>query len=97
VTTTKNKSTFVYAKEAIVINVGGRPAEYRKITVTDRRTGQRVQILDTDNDPVVAEDPGTPYAFKAFQKVHKSHPAVKENPGAFLSSDEVDEDDIDSA
>jgi hypothetical protein len=82
----------VAAREAIVINVGGRPTEYRKITVRDKRSGEMKEILDTDNDPVDPGDPGTPYAFKAFQRVHKSHPAVKECPGAFVGADELDED-----
>jgi hypothetical protein len=92
-TTTDRNKNMVVAREAIVVNVGGRPTEYGKITVTDRRSGERKEILDTDNDPIDPGDPGTPYAFKAFQRVHKSHPAVKANPGAFMSADEVDEDD----
>jgi hypothetical protein len=83
----------VVAREAIVVNVGGRPTEYGKITVRNRRTGELVEILDTDNDPVDPGDPGTPYAFKAMQRVHKNHPAVTANPGAFMPADEVDEDD----
>jgi hypothetical protein len=81
---TRNRAAgMVVAKEAVVVNVGGRPAEYRTITVTDRRTGERVQILDTDNDPVDPGDLGTPHAFKAGERVSSDHPAVKECPGAF--------------
>jgi hypothetical protein len=88
-TTTKSGNTVV-AREAIVINVGGRPAEYGKIMVTDRRTGERVEILDTDNDPIVAADEGTPHAFKSGERVSKAHPAVKECPGAFMSLEEAE-------
>jgi len=87
---TRNTKSMVVAREAIIINVGGQPAEYRRIQVRDRRTGDLVEILDTDNDPVVAEDPGTPYAFKANEIVSKNHPAVKANPGAFIPADEAD-------
>lgn len=89
----RNKNMLV-ARDAIVINVDGRPAKYRKIKVRDKRSGQTVEILDTDNDPVDPGDPGTPYAFKANQRVHKSHPAVKANPGAFMPADEADETEV---
>jgi len=89
-TTTKGKNT-VMAREAIVINVGGTPAEYRTIRVLDRRTGDFTEILDTDNAPIVEEDPGTPYAFKAHERVGKDHPAVKANPEAFMTADEADD------
>lgn len=85
---------FVYAREAIVIVVDARPPEFRKMTVRDRRTNELVEIDDTESDPVDPGDPGVPYVFKAFQKTRKNHPAVKANPGAFLSEDEVEEDDI---
>jgi hypothetical protein len=91
-TATRRKGMLV-AKEAIVVNVGARPVEYRKIMVTDRRTGERVEILDTDNDPIDEGDEGVPYAFKAFQRVNPDHPAVKANPDAFMPADEVDEVD----
>lgn len=87
----RNLKNMVAAREAIVINVGGRSAEYGTIRVMDRRRGEMVEILDTDNDPIVPEDPGMPYAFKANQLVSKNHPAVKANPGAFLPADEVDD------
>lgn len=85
------KSGFVVSREAIVINVGGRPERYGKVAVTDRRTGQRVEILDTDNEPVDPGDLGTPYAFKAYQKVPRSHPAFEANPGAFMEPEDAEE------
>lgn len=84
----------VVAKDAIVVNVGGRPAEYGRITVTDRRTGERVEIMDTDRRPVVEEDPGVPYAFKANQKVSRNHPAVKACPDAFAPIEDYDEAEL---
>jgi hypothetical protein len=86
------KSGYVVAREAIIVNVGAKPAVYREINVVNRRTGEPARILDTDNDPVEPEDPGTPYAFKSYQKIPKDHPAVKECPGAFLALEDVDEE-----
>ena len=80
----------VVAREAIVINVGGAPAQFERVEVTNRRTGERVMI--NKDDPIVEEDPGVPYAFKAFQKVSASHPAVQANPGAFMPLEDVDEE-----
>jgi hypothetical protein len=91
--TAKKGSNLVVARDAITITVGARPIEYGKITVRDRRTGELVEI--DDHDVMVDEgDEGVPYAFKAFQKVNKKHPAVKANPGAFIPLDEVDEADL---
>lgn len=88
------KRGMVVAKEAIVINVGAKPTQYRQIEVTDRRTGDRVVIPDTDGPPAVEEDPGVPYAFKANEKVAADHPAVRANPGAFMSLEEAEELDL---
>jgi hypothetical protein len=88
---TINSSDMVVARTAIVVVVGARPCEYRKITVTARRTGERVEILDTDHDPIDPGDEGVGYAFRAFQKVNRNHPAVLANPGAFIDASEVDE------
>ena len=49
----------VVAREAIVIAVGARPAEYAKIEVLNQRTGLREKILDTDNPPLDPGDEGT--------------------------------------
>jgi hypothetical protein len=88
----RSKSGYVVAKEAVVVNVGGRPAVYGTIDVTDRRTGERVNIPNTDADPVEAEDPGMPYAFKANQKVAANHPAVQACPGMFIALEDADEE-----
>ena len=91
-TKTRN-SNMVVAKEAIVINVGARPIQYQQAVVTDKRTGERVEIDIHENPPIDEGDEGMPYAFKAFQRVRKDHPAVKACPGAFMPADEVDEVD----
>jgi hypothetical protein len=87
----KDMSKFVVAREAIVVTVGARPIEYGKVTVIDRKTQEPVTI---DNHNVIV-DPGTegmPYAFRAYQRVHKDHPAVLACPGGFVPADEVDEE-----
>jgi hypothetical protein len=81
----------VVAREAIVINVGGRAPKYEQVTVTDRKTGQKVTI--NKDEPTDEGDLGVPYAFKAMQRISKNHPAVKANPGAFMPADEVDEEE----
>jgi hypothetical protein len=81
---TPTKSNTVVAREACVVNVGGRPMEFGRIMVTDRRTGERVEIADTDSPPVDAGDEGTPFAFKSGEKVSRNHPAVKAAPGLFV-------------
>jgi hypothetical protein len=78
------KSGMVVAREAVVVNVGGRPLEYGRITVTHKRTGERVEIDDTDNQPIDPGELGTPFSFKAGEKVARNHPAVIECPGAFV-------------
>jgi hypothetical protein len=80
------------AREAIVINVGARPVKYGQITVLDRKSGER-KTIDNHNQIVDEGEDGMPYAFKANQRVNKNHPAVKENPDAFLPADDVDEVD----
>jgi len=81
----------VVAREAIVINVGARPPKYDRVTVIDRRTNQKVTI--NKDEPTDPGEEGVPYAFKAMQRVHNDHPAVKAAPGAFIPADEVDEVD----
>lgn len=83
-------SNVVVAREAIVINVDARPVQYGKITVMDRRTGEP-KVIDNHNNIVDEGDEGIPYAFKAFQRVNKTHPAVKANPGAFMPVEDADE------
>lgn len=83
-------SNMMAAREAIVINVGARPIEYGTITIADRKTGE-VKTIENQNQIVDAGDEGMPYAFRAFQRVSKDHPAVAACPGAFMPADEVDE------
>ena len=85
----------VVAREAIVINVGGEPPKYERVEVTDRKTGERVTI--NKDEPYDIGDEGVPYAFKAFQKVSATHPAVEANPGAFMPLEDVDEELVVSA
>jgi hypothetical protein len=88
----KPKSGLVVARDAIVINVGGKPPKYERVEVTDRRTGQKVMInKDEPSDP---GDLGVPYAFKENQRVSKNHPAVKACPGAFIPVDDFDESEL---
>jgi hypothetical protein len=93
---TRTGTKTVVCREAIVINVGGRPVKYGRQMVTDRRTGERVEIDYTDSDYENHRDydpgnEGTPYVFKAGERVHSSHPAVEANPAAFMSVEEADE------
>jgi len=83
-------ANIVVAREAIVVTVGARPIEYGKITIRHNKTGELVTI-DNQNEIVDPGDEGMPYAFKAFERVNKSHAAVRANPGAFMPADEVDE------
>jgi hypothetical protein len=73
----------VVCREAIVIEVGGIPRQYGRVTVTDRKTEQKVEIDDTDNPPLVEEQPGRIYAFREGQRVRRDHEAVEANPSAF--------------
>ena len=85
----------VVAKEAIVIVVGASPPEYHKADVTNQRTGELHKDLPlTEVSPKEPGDDGVPYAFKAFQKVNRNHPAVKANPGAFVDMDSLEEADL---
>lgn len=86
------QSGMVVAREAIVINVGASPPEYDKVQITHNKTGERVWI--NKDEPSVPEELGVPYAFKAFQKVSATHPAVQANPGAFMPLDEVEDLDL---
>ncbi len=84
----RKPSGMVVAREAIVINVGGRPPEYDRVQVINKRTGEPAVInKDEPRDP---GDLGVPYAFKEGQKVKRSHPAVKECPGAFVPEDDAE-------
>jgi hypothetical protein len=78
------------AREAIVVVVGARPREYGRIIVRDRRTGEYVEIDNTDSPPLDEGDEGVGYAFKAFQRVSADHPAVLACPSAFVPADDAD-------
>lgn len=84
------KSGLVVAREAIVINVGGRPIEWHTADVTNKRTGAIHKDLPlTEAPPKDPGDEGIPYAFKAFQRVNRNHPAVKECPDAFIPIEDL--------
>ena len=83
-------SGMVVAREAIVINVGGEPPKYERVEVTHNKTGDRVMI--NKDEPYDPGDEGIPYAFKAYQKVSATHPAVQANPGAFMPLEDADEE-----
>jgi hypothetical protein len=83
-------ANMVVARDTFVVNVGGRPIEYGKITVRHNKTGV-LETIDNHNDIVDEGDEGVPYAFKAFQRVSKNHPAVKACPGGFMPASDVDE------
>jgi len=89
-----NRSVYdqvVVCREPVVIQVGGHPAEYAVIEVTDNRTQQKVTIPDTDHEPIVPEDLGVAFAFKTGERVRADHPAVLANPAAFRPIDATDE------
>jgi hypothetical protein len=81
----------VVAREAIVIVCAARPLEYGRITVTDRRTGEEVEIADTDNEPTDEGEDGVSFAFRAGERVRADHPAVRESPGSFRPLDPTDD------
>jgi hypothetical protein len=85
-----NKNMMV-AREAVVVVVGARPIEYEKIMVRRNKAPHDMVEIDNHNNIIDEGDEGVPYAFRAYQRVHKSHPAVKACPGAFMPADEVDE------
>lgn len=83
-------ANMVAAKEAIVVTVGARPVEYATITVRHNRTGELVEIPNTNNI-VDFGDEGVPYAFAPYQRVRADHPAVVACPGGFMPAGDVDE------
>lgn len=85
----RSRTGWVVAKEAVVVTVGARAPEYEQVEVTDRRTGNRVMI--NKDQPAIPGDEGIPYAFRPYQRVPRSHPAVQEAPGAFMPEEELDD------
>jgi hypothetical protein len=82
----------VVAREACVVTVGARNATYEQITVVHNKTGERVTM---NSDRVL--DPtreGIPYVFKQYQRVLRTHPAVKESPGSFIDIDDLDDAEL---
>jgi hypothetical protein len=73
----------VTAKEAVVVNVGGRPVEWHKRIVRDNRTGKLVEIDVHELGPKVRAEEGVPYAFRRGEEVSSDHPAVSACPSAF--------------
>lgn len=87
-------SGLVVAREAVVITVGAKPVEYHTADVRNQRTGEIVEGVPlTEAEPKDPGDEGIPYAFKAYQKVRKDHPAVKACPGAFIPYEELTDAD----
>lgn len=80
----------VRAKEAIVITVGARPVEYRRVKAVSRRTGEVVEVEANEFPPIDEGDEGIPYAFKPDEKVRADHPAVKACPGAFVDDGDTE-------
>jgi hypothetical protein len=85
----RNDSDYVLAKDAAVIVVGARPPQYGTVTVIDNKTGNPVEI---PNQQIVVDegDEGTTYVFRQGQRVHRSHPAVADCPGQFVSAEDAD-------
>jgi hypothetical protein len=81
------RSNTVVAKEAIVITVGARAPEYEYVDVRHNRTGETVKMRK--DVPFDEGDEGVPFAFKAGEKVPRSHDAVKACPGAFADEDDA--------
>jgi hypothetical protein len=75
------------AKEAVVITVGAVPPTYDQVTIRHNRTGEMVTI--NKDYPSDEGDAGVPFAFKAGERVPRSHEAVRACPGAF--ADEGDD------
>jgi hypothetical protein len=87
------RGNMVVCRDAIVITVGARPIEYQKIDVVHNKTGAPATI---DNQNVIVDegDEGIPYAFKAFQKVNRNHPAVRACPSAFMELAEAEDAEL---
>jgi len=84
------RGKMMVAREDIVVVVGAEPPTYGEVELVHNKTGEKVTRTETT---IVLDEgkPGVSYAFKAFQKVPSSHPAVKDCPGGFMPLDDVDE------
>lgn len=77
------KVQMMEAKVAVVVNVGGRPPVYETRVVRDRKSGALAEVTLHEFPPIDPGDLGTPYAFKAGEKVRADHPAVVDCPSGF--------------
>jgi hypothetical protein len=84
----------VVAREACVVFVGARAPVYHVASVRDRRTDQMVDVPLTEYPPKDPGAEGRSYVFKQFQRVSKSHEAVKESPSSFMPVDELDDAEL---
>jgi hypothetical protein len=84
----------VVAREACVIWVGARLPVYQMGKVRDRRTDQVVDVPLTEYPPIDPGAEGRSYVFKQYQRVSKSHEAVKESPGSFMEIDDLDDAEL---
>lgn len=86
-----NKGMMV-AKHAVVIVVGASPPVYEEIEVIDRKTGNKVRM---NSDRIIDQgSEGIPYTFKPYQRVPKSHEAVKASPQNFMPVDDLDDAEL---
>lgn len=82
----------VVARDACVIVVGARPPVYEKITVIHNKTGLPVEM---NSDRIIDEgSEGIPYTFRPYQRVPRSHPAVKDSPSSFMDVDALSDAEL---
>lgn len=85
----------VVAREACVVFVGARAPVYETFTTRHNRTGELVTMnKDEPSDP---GSEGTAYTFKQFQRVPKTHEAVKTSPGSFMPIEDLTDAELDLA
>jgi hypothetical protein len=77
------QNRYVVAREAILVNVGGRPPEWRQAVVKNHRTQQLEVVTLTEEDPIDPGDLGMPFAFSKGELVERDHPAVIDCPSGF--------------
>lgn len=87
---------WMVAREPVVVVVGARAPVYQTSMVRDRRTDQMVEVQLTEFEPVDPGAEGRSYAFKQYEKVHSTHEAVKELPGAFMPLEEFEDAELGS-
>ena len=82
------KRAKVKARDAIVVVVGARPPEWRKVIKRDRHTHQLVEVVLNEIDPIDEGDQGRTYVFARNEEVEADHEAVLDCPGAFAPVDD---------